>query len=170
MHASHVFVGLVATVSAIDIYGYRTDTHCKGSDRIVCQNANPGDCCVRASGDTFRAIGFEAIPTNWQITGTGYTGGDCKNIWHSEVSNGRQNMCCGGHGYSGGKYTFTSKKRSDFTAVVTTDACPTGGECTSVRRADLMELEGAKYNLANLDDALYTEMVSESGCEGSPLH
>lgn len=161
MYAPHVLVGLVAAVSAIDIYGYRNNEQCGGGDRIVCQNANPGDCCVRASGNVFRAIGFEAIPTNWQIVGSGYTGGECRNIWHSEVSNGRRNMCCGGYYYSGGRYVFASKKRSGIATDAIADACPADEGCTSVRKADLMELEGAKYNLADLDEALYNEMVSK---------
>lgn len=162
MHVSHVLLGFVATVSAIDVYGYRSNEKCGGNDRVVCVNVNPGVCCISATTDTYRAIGFSAIPTNWQIVGSGYTGGGCSNIWHSEVSNGRTDMCCGGHLYSGGKYSFASKKRSGITSDATTDACPAAGGCTSVRRADLMELEGAKYNLTDLDDALYTEMVSKN--------
>lgn len=166
MHASHVLIGLIATVSAIDIYGYRNNEKCGGTDRVVCTNVNPGTCCPRASGNTWRAIGFQAIPTNWQIVGSGYTGGDCKNIWHSEVSNGRQNMCCGGYNYSGGKYSFASKKRG-ITADSVTDACPAAeGGCTEVAKASLMELEGAKYNLTGLDEALYNEMVSKSNHRG----
>lgn len=69
-------------------------------------------------------------------------------------------MCCGGYSYSGGKYSFASKRRG-IAADATSNTCPADGGCTSVARASLMELEGAKYNLTGLDEALYKEMVSQ---------
>ncbi|KAK1974131.1 hypothetical protein LZ30DRAFT_741409 [Colletotrichum cereale] len=64
MYVSHFFVSLVATTSAIDILGYRNNEKCSGGDYISCQNANPGECCIRASGNVFRSIGFFSIPSN----------------------------------------------------------------------------------------------------------
>ncbi|KAL2876851.1 hypothetical protein SGCOL_007874 [Colletotrichum sp. CLE4] len=133
MYATQIFLGLIATVSAIDVYD---------------------DCCVRASGDVFRSIGFRAIPTNWNIVGRAHSGGDCKNLKYVTQSNGAENICCGGSNYSGGNYGFVSKKRSEGT-------CAAAEGCASVTRGDLMVFEnGPKFNMTGLDDALYTELVN----------
>lgn len=157
MHVSYIFFGLVATVSAIDIYGYRNNEKC-GGDYIVCQNANPNNCCVRASGDVFKSIQLRAIPTNWNIIGQAFSGGDCKNIKFVMQSGGRENICLGGSNYSGGNYVFAAtKKRSEGASEV----CSATGGCTSVQRADLMVFEnGSKYNITGLEDALYTELIT----------
>ncbi|KAK1672157.1 hypothetical protein BDP55DRAFT_718280 [Colletotrichum godetiae] len=152
MYATQIFLGLIATVSAIDVYGYRSNEKCSGNDYIVCRNVNPDDCYVRASGDVFRSIGFRAIPTNWNIIGRAHSGGDCKNLKYVTQSNGAENICCGGSNYSGGNYGFVSKKRSEGT-------CAAAGGCASVTRGDLVVFEnGPKFNMTGLDDALYTEL------------
>ncbi|KAI3528360.1 hypothetical protein CABS01_07561 [Colletotrichum abscissum] len=165
MYASKIFLGLIATVSAIDIYGYKNNEKCGGGDYIVCTNANPNDCCVRSSGDTFRSIGFRAIPTNWRIIGRAFSGGDCKNVKYVAQSNGAQNVCCGGSTYSGGNYVFASKKRDESATEDGTCAASAGG-CTSVAKGNLMVFEnGPKYNMTGLDDALYTELNGGSSDE-----
>lgn len=157
MYVSHLLLGLVATVSAIDIYGYTSNEKCGSGAHAVCVNANPGSCCVSASGDIFRSIGFRAIPTNWNIIGQAYNGGGCKNVKFTAQSQGSQNVCCGGSWYSGGNYKFTSSKRFQGAD----ESCPANQGCASVHRADLMMFEdGSKYNITGLDDILYTEMVS----------
>ncbi|KAK1625125.1 hypothetical protein BDP81DRAFT_409454 [Colletotrichum phormii] len=140
MYATHILLSLIATVSAIDVYGYRSNEKCSGNDYIVCRNVNPEVCCTRASGDVFKSIGFRAIPTNWNIYVT--------------QSNGAENICCGGSNYSGGNYGFVTKKRSDGT-------CAAAGGCASVARGDLTVFEnGPEFDMTGLDDALYTELVS----------
>ncbi|KAK1484635.1 hypothetical protein CTAM01_12879 [Colletotrichum tamarilloi] len=169
MYASKIFLGLIATVSAIDIYGYKNNEKCGGGDYIVCTNANPNDCCVRSSGDTFRSIGFRAIPTNWRIIGRAFSGGDCKNVKYVAQSNGAQNVCCGGSTYSGGNYVFASKKRDESATEDGTCAASAGG-CTSVAKGNLMVFEnGPKYNMTGLDDALYTELCPSSSWIETPL-
>ncbi|OHE92198.1 hypothetical protein CORC01_12492 [Colletotrichum orchidophilum] len=155
MNLSQIFLSLIATVSAIDVYGYRSNEKCSRGDYIVCTNVNPNDCCIRASGDVFRSIGFRAIPTNWNIVGRAHSGGDCKNLKYVTQSNGRENICCGGSNYSGGNYGFVSKKRSGDAEAT----CAATVGCSSVARGDLMVFEnGPKLNLTGLDDTLYTEL------------
>lgn len=152
MRVSHVLLGLIATVSAIDIRGFPADQHCKGT-YTACTNASPNDCCVSASGNVYGSIGFYAIPKNWNIITRAYNGGSCKNEKFSAQSEGRDTICLGGSAYSGGKYAFTQTKRSD-------DADAATGDC-NVRRPDLMVFEdGKKYNMTSLDNDLYTELVS----------
>lgn len=157
MHAPAIILGLAATVSAIDMYGSRSNEQCKGGDYIVCQNVNPNDCCIRASGNIFRSIGWRAIPTSWLISGNAYTGGDCSNIQYVAASNGADVLCAGGFNYSGGKYQVVGKKRS-----VIGDVCPAAGGCGSVKRGDVMAFaDGTTYDLTGLDDALQAEMLSK---------
>lgn len=157
IYASQILLGLAATVSAIDIYGHRDSSTCGGGGYAVCMNAAPDSCCVRASGDIYRSIQFRAIPTNWKIIGRAFNGGDCRNLYYVVQSQGRQNICLGNGGYSGGNYGFANRKRSEGAD----EACPATGGCASVQEADLIVFEnGSSYNLTNLDDGLYTEMVS----------
>ncbi|UQC87439.1 uncharacterized protein CLUP02_12944 [Colletotrichum lupini] len=154
MYAAKIFLGLIATVSAIDIYGYRSNEKCSGNDYIVCTNANPNDCCVRASA---------------LIIGRAFSGGDCKNVKYVAQSNGAQNVCCGGSSYSGGNYVFASKKRDESASEGDTCAASAGG-CTSVAKGNLMVFEnGPKYNMTGLDDALYTELCPSSSWIKTPL-
>lgn len=158
MQLSHIFLGLIATVSAIDMYGYRDSDTC-GGGYIVCTNANPGDCCIFASGEIFRSIQWRAIPTDWQIIGVAFGGFACQNVKFSVPSIGRENICAGGNLYSGGNYQFASRKRSEDA----NEACPATGGCANVKRGDLMVFEdGPSYNLTDLDDVLYTELVNAS--------
>lgn len=165
MHATFlVLAGLAASASAIDILGYRGNNQCRGDDYIACNNANPGDCCIRASGDIYHAIGFRAIPRDWRINGVGYQGGDCRNVHYVAASNGADFVCAGGAAYSGGKYEFASKRRAlgfAAAAAAAADACPASGTCGAVKRADLLSLTGVKYDLAAMDEDLYDEMVSD---------
>ncbi|KAH9900081.1 hypothetical protein F4778DRAFT_771388 [Xylariomycetidae sp. FL2044] len=160
---SSIIPGLVATtVSAIDIYGYRNDIHCSGGDRIWCQNANPNDCCVRSSGNVFRAIGIEAIPTDWAIIGQAFTGGDCRNVRFVVQSLARRTICLGNDYYSGGNYKFASlKERSEAcpASASSGDGDGDGDGCAAVHRGNFMEFEdGSSYNMTDLDDALYAEL------------
>lgn len=157
MHASYILLGLAATISAIDIYGYTGSSTCGSGNYAVCTNAAPDSCCPRASGDIYRSIEFRAIPTNWNIIGRAFNGGDCRNLYYVVQSQGRQNICLGNGGYSGGNYGFANRKRSEGTD----ETCPATGGCTSVQKADLIVFQsGPSYNLTDLDDGLYTEMVS----------
>lgn len=151
MHFSHILLGLVGTASAIDIYAYRSNEQCKGSDHLVCYGKNPGDCCAGADGNAYRAIGVRAIPTDWNIIGRGHRDGRCGAVRYAAASNGRTDVCAGGNYYSGGSYIFTGKKlkRSDVTTQSGGEAC----------KADIMVLgDDTKYDLTKLDDAQYREL------------
>ncbi|KAF7531060.1 hypothetical protein G7054_g9229 [Neopestalotiopsis clavispora] len=158
MQISHILVGLVATVSAVDIYGYRSNEKCAGGDYIVATGVNPDSCSVSASGNVYRSISIRAIPTNWNIIGRAFTGGGCKNLKFAAQSSGRTDICLGGDNYSGGNYGFATKKRS----VAAGETCAATGGCVA-KRGDLMVFEnGPKYNMTSLDDDLYNELVSTS--------
>lgn len=149
MHFSHILVGFAATVSAVDVYGYRGNDKCDDGNYIVATNANPGVCAVSGSGDVFRSVAIRAIPTDWHINGIGYHGNACDgDIRRVGTSNGSPDICNGGDWYSGAKYEFASKKRR---SVVTDE---------SVQKGSAMVFENSvSYDLTGLDDALYTEMV-----------
>ncbi|KAF3011845.1 hypothetical protein E8E14_003921 [Neopestalotiopsis sp. 37M] len=154
MQISHILIGLVGTVSAIDIYGYRSNEKCSGGDHIVFTNINPDDCAISASGNVFRSIGIRAIPTQWNIIGRAFTGGGCKNLKFVAQSLGRTDICLGGDNYSGGNYGFTNQKRF----VGANETCPATGGCDTTR-GDLMVFEnGPEYNMTSLDDDLYNEL------------
>lgn len=161
MQFSHIFLGLIATVSAIDIYGHRDSEKCDGGGVVVCTNANPNDCCVRASGDAYRAIQWRAIPPAWNVIGQAFSGGDCNHVKLTVGSNGRENICAGGSTYSGGNYIFGSRKRGEDANVANEVRSAEGG-CV-VKRGDLLQFEdGHNYNLTDLDDGLYNELVISS--------
>lgn len=165
MHASAIVLGLAATVSAIDMYGYRSNEQCKGNDFTFHANVNPGDCAVYASGNIYRSIGWRAIPTDWRINGNAYTGTGCGNIRYTASSNGAQNICAGGWNYSGGKYEFAGKKRA-----AAPDAGTAAAEgCQRIHRSDaIVFADGTRYNLTSLDDADHAEMVCTSCYRTSP--
>lgn len=157
MHFSHIFLGLAATASAIDVYGYRSNEQCKGGDYIVYRNANPNDCVISASGNVYRSIQIRAIPNTWNVRGQAFVGGQCSNVRFRVDSNGNENICLGGNNYSGGNYVFASKKLSEGS---TEQACLAGNGCGSTARAGLLVFEdGSVYDLTALPDSLYYELV-----------
>ncbi|KAK8108902.1 hypothetical protein PG984_014703 [Apiospora sp. TS-2023a] len=161
MHSVQILLGLLATsASAIDIYGYKNNDKCNGNNYVVSTNVNPDVCAVTASGNVYRSISFRAIPTNWNIIGRAFNGGDCKNINYVVQSSGRTDICLGGNDYSGGSYGFANKKRSAKEGVAEEACSAVEAEgCASVAKADKMVFEnGPQYNLVDLDEALYTEL------------
>ncbi|KAK4207822.1 hypothetical protein QBC37DRAFT_405828 [Rhypophila decipiens] len=157
MHFSPILLSLVATASAIDIYAYRSNEQCKGTDYLMCTNRNPGDCCAGANGNAYRAIGVRAIPSSWNIIGRGHRDAYCGPVRYAAASNGATDVCAGGNYYSGGSYIFAGKKhkRSGNSADVSTRS--SGEAC----KADLVVLgDDTKYDLTKLDDAQYAELLA----------
>ncbi|KAI0199474.1 hypothetical protein F4808DRAFT_461795 [Astrocystis sublimbata] len=158
MQISHVLLGLVATASAVDIYAYRSNIQCKGNDRIICQNIGPDECCSK--GAVFRAFGFEAIPSEWQIICRAYNGGQCNGLVFAAQSNSRRDICLGNGQYTGANYAFTNKKRS---VGDETEEDPAASSCKTMKKFDRIEFgNGINYNITGIDDAHYEEMVSNS--------
>ena len=146
MHCYQIILGLVATVSAIDGYFHLGD-NCDGP-WVRCTNMNPGFCCG-GGGTIGNSVGYRGIPTDWVIRGRGYNGNGCGVEIRSGVARNTNFLCLpGGNGdYTGTRYEFTSKKRSEATEV-------------GVHKADLLGLgDGTTFNIADLDDDALNTLV-----------
>lgn len=150
MHTFSVLLGLVAAVSAVDIYGYASDEKC-GGGYIVCTGVNPNACCPWSGpGGVYQSIGMRAIPSDWNIIATAFNGGDCTDPLFTIQSAGRDNICLGGNHYSGGSYDFPVSGRSEEPPR----------NCTPARADTMVTDNGVQYNLTSMEDGNYLELVS----------
>jgi hypothetical protein len=153
MHFFQVLItlGSVASVSAIDGYLHWLNA-CTGS-HIICRDLQPERCCNsgRAS-DSFGGIAFRAIPTDWRVVGEAHYTWDCTGS--SAAASGAPNICHSIKGwvgsYGAAKYYFPGKKRRDETG---------DSACTPVRPNAIGLANGTQYDLGDLPDASFYQMV-----------
>ncbi|KAK7989908.1 hypothetical protein PG989_010223 [Apiospora arundinis] len=160
MYPQILFLGLAAnTVSAIDGY-FHLGGNCDGP-ATVCRDMNPGFCCTTGGANT---IGYRGIPTDWTISAEGMSGGGCTNFGVRNTASNTNFLCLtpapGGGPFTGTRYEFGSKKRAESPL-----ACPGGADnsnskpCVSTQKADELVLaDGARYNIAALEDDVVHEM------------
>jgi hypothetical protein len=141
-----VFLSLLGNVTAIDIW-----LRWASGGNVLCSGIAPDTCCgvVGNSGSPFKGIDFQAIPSNWNIGVRGHRGPQC-GVWGDyQLSSGRGNVVLENGPFGGGGYGFVSSKRSEgvngFTEVV--------------RPSILTLADGVQYNVTELDDASFAEMV-----------
>ena len=157
-----ILLGLVATVSAIDSY-FHLGENCDGP-AIVCTGLNPDVCCTASASNS---VGYRGIPLDWSISTTAFTGGGCTNYGNRGSASGSNFICmprcCGNAGYSGTKYRFGSKKRSEIEGEALTGTEEEEEEdkpCTSSQKANqLVLVDGTKYDIVDLDDDNLNQLV-----------
>jgi hypothetical protein len=145
-----VFLGFVASASAVDIWlGWKD-----GKNSIHCPNMNPNQCCG-ASQSSFTSIDFREIPTNWDLSLRCHRGPQCGTVDHIESSRGRKNVRINSGGpWGGAGYGFNSQrsKRAEEVCVET--------GCTETMRPSILSFaDGVHYNLTEMDDASFSQMV-----------
>lgn len=145
MRFSSVFFGLVASVSAVDIWLW-SENECSGVG-VGCRNIDYNVCCV-ANGINVGYYGF--------LTGVrmkGFSGGGCNNLAGELDNNGQINVCMlvvSRESYTGAGYYAPGSKRS------VNETCD-----YSVKPDTLVAAGGAtKYDIVGLDDAKVDELVS----------
>ncbi|KAI1843954.1 hypothetical protein JX265_013430 [Neoarthrinium moseri] len=154
MLISQILLGLVATVSAIDIRLYTNGNNCGGAN-FFSQNANPDFCCSGVDINVYPSVGFHAIPTDWVLQCHGHANGRCNDLRQVLTARNTQDVCLTSGPFSGGGYGFTSRKRLNGA----TEACATTEGCTKHVKPDMLELEdGTLYRIAGIDDASLTEL------------
>lgn len=159
MLPQHVLAGLglaATSVSAIDLRFF-SNNNCGGKTWLACNNWNPGPCCYTSNQEYSVGGGFFAIPTSWSIVCQLWTTTGCSSgpLRATGLNNGRDTVCYtapvdGQRGFAEGlSYYFNGKKRE-----VTQDP-------TKCQRANILHLDdGSEYDLADLDDAAYNDLVS----------
>lgn len=148
---SQVFLSLVASVSAIDIWLNWSATDCHGQNSIKCADINPDTCCTvnGVTGSPFGSLHFKEIPAHWNIDCRGHQGTNCGRVIERVNSNGRTDVCLGHGSLGGGGYGFANKRG------ITTDI-----KCRDIVKPNVVAFaDGTQYNLAELDDASFDEMV-----------
>jgi hypothetical protein len=84
-----IIVLLFAAVAhAIDITLFR-GMGCGGGEGLVCTGMNPDQCCTSEYGESYRSIGFFAIPHEWEVWIEGYRGGSCQQLAALDLVIGR---------------------------------------------------------------------------------
>ena len=146
---SYLLLGLAATAAAIDIrFRYGDTTGNCGGDYVACVNANPNFCCT--SNDRYSGtVTFNAVPSDWTLTGSGYRGRGCEVRQFQAIGRG-QDFCLGhvGPSYSGAFYVFGAAKRAE------------NQECEGEQRVNQLGLEdGTIYDIGDLSDDEIDEMV-----------
>ncbi|KEY64194.1 hypothetical protein S7711_03484 [Stachybotrys chartarum IBT 7711] len=146
MRSLSVFLGLIASASAIDLYLGWTS----GSNYILCQRWSPDRCCSTSqSGSPFTSIDFREIPTNWDVSVRVHRGSQCGAVVESQASNGRTNIRIRGGNYGGAGYGFLSRRSENDENV----------DAETVRPSAVVFADGPRYNLTELDDASFAEML-----------
>lgn len=157
-HQILVAISLAATsVSAIDLRFF-SNNNCRSKTWLACNNWNPGQCCYSGNEEYSIGGGFFAVPTGWSIVCQLWTTGGCDAtgpLRATSLSYARESICftapvSGQRGYAEGlSYYFNGKKRA------------VDGASTECQRANTLRLEdGSEYDLAELSDAAYHDMVS----------
>lgn len=147
MHFTSIIFGLIASVSAIDIY-FHNSGDCSGA-AAVCSNANPNFCCTGNSP----TVAYRGVPTNWNIDALGFSNGGCGSPkWTAQLRG--QNWVCmtvnSRPNYTGSYYYFAGRKRAADTTCE-----------GSVAPDTLVLADGVtKYDIAGLDEARVEELVS----------
>ena len=138
---------------------------------------NPNVCCYAQEHGW--GVGFHAIPTSWRLDLTAFAYGGCNQVIDSETGySGRTDVCLAcklcipilcqlfqdieltwslvvtsSAIYSGGRYSFSSRKRR---AV---DTCAARSDCVT-QKPDLLALEdGKQYDISQLDDSLLKPLI-----------
>jgi hypothetical protein len=142
-----LILGLAASVNAIDLYlGWRG-----GSNYVACRNINPNVCCSTAAGGSpFNSLDFREIPRNWNIQCRGHRGPQCGSLAEVKQSNGATAVSLFNSDFGGSGYGFVSKRSTDDAVVET------------VRPSLLVFGDGAQYDLSELTESSYDEMVCAS--------
>ena len=150
-----VFFSLLGSTAAVDIWL----SWFSGGTSVHCVGMNPDKCCgISGSSDSpFWGVSFQAIPPEWNLWVRGHAGPLCGAIVESATSRGRQNVDMGQGPFGGGGYSFVPwTKRSESEGDLEFN-------CTEVVRPSVMTLpDGVQYNIAELDDAAFAEMVRVS--------
>ena len=144
-----VFLSLLGSVAAIDIW-----LRWESGGNVHCSGIAPDHCCgvLGRSDSPFKGIDFQAIPSDWNLVVRGHRGPQCGVIGQSDTSRGRGNVVLENGPFGGGGYGFASLKRSEG-----------AGGCTEVVRPSVLTLtDGVRYNVTELDDASFAEMVRVS--------
>lgn len=147
------------SVSAIDLRFFNQN-NCARNYWVACNNANPGYCCYNSDEDYTISAGLFAIPTEWSIVSQWWAQTGCSSgpLKATTLNYKKDHVCWGAsvseqrgwvHGLS---YYFNGGKRE-------VKARPTEG----CQRANTLHLDdGSEYDLTNLSNATYSEVVS--GC------
>jgi hypothetical protein len=160
MFPQHILAVLslaVASVSAIDLRFFNQN-NCGRNVWVACNNANPGFCCYSTNEDYTVSAGLFAIPTDWSIIGqwwdqTGCSSGQLK---ATTLNYQKDHVCLGApvsgqHWVHGLSYQFNGRKRE-------VKARSAEGPC---QRANILHLEdGSEYDLTDISNATYSEVVS----------
>jgi hypothetical protein len=145
-----------ASVSAIDLRFFNQN-NCGRNYWVSCNSANPGYCCFTTNEDYTISAGLFAIPRDWSLVcqwwdQTGCSSGQLK---ATNLNYGADYVCkgtpvSGQHWVHGLSYQFNGRKRE-------LKADPTEG----CQRANTLHLDdGSEYDLTNMSNATYSEVVS----------
>lgn len=155
-------LSLVAGVSAIDIWLNLSALDCKGKNSLHCANVGSNQCCGVPSM-RFGSLHFKEIPTEWNLEVRGHDvsreNNGCGTMIARWSSNGETDVCVGAQkiddtssvirNYGGGGYGFIGKRSEQ------------ASDCQDpVRPSTLIFEDGVKYNLTDLDDSTFHELVS----------
>lgn len=110
MQLPTILLGLIATVSAIDISFYFGEG-CSGNG-IVCRNASPNMCCGGA-GINYTSIGFSGIPPDWRTRCKVWGPGGCSSFPIRTLTPRSDFVCFEGGGYYSASYDLALVERSD---------------------------------------------------------
>ncbi|TEA10529.1 hypothetical protein C8034_v009556 [Colletotrichum sidae] len=152
MHYPQILLGLVASVSAIDIY-LHVAGGCDGNS-VMCSNMPPNMCCGGSGVDIFPTVGFRGIPYEWNLECRGHSGGNCNNLREVQPARNTNFVCLYSGGFSGGGYGFAAAKRDGE------DGTCAAGSCAFQQKPDTLLMEdGGKYDLTQLEGAAFTELM-----------
>jgi hypothetical protein len=124
-----------------------------GKNSIHCLNMRPNQWCG-TSVSPFTSIDLREIPTNWDILVQCHRGPQCGRVNRIESSRGRDNVRvdrggpCGGAGYA------VNSRRTKRAEEGCAEAC-----AETMRPSILSFADGVHYNLTEIDDAPFSQMV-----------
>lgn len=147
-----VFFGLISSTAAVDLYL----RFYKGAD-LICVGLDPETCCGVSGfkSDPFWSMDFQVIPADWNLRLRGHAGPLCGNVVDTTTTRGATSLVLTHGPFTGGGYSFApagtkrSESEGDYNSTL-----------TKVARPNLVTLsDGVQYNLRDLDDASFAEMV-----------
>ncbi|CZS75084.1 unnamed protein product [Fusarium graminearum] len=155
MHFSSLLLTLIATISAIDIKGWTSDS-CQGSFRAYI-GINPRLCCIFSEtlSSGRYSVSINAIPTSWRIGAEARTGGAYRYIRTlASPASGRKDIYmrytnC--RDRIGGYYYFPTLKRA------VNKSCPIeqpeGRKCEASVKPNALGLkDGTIYDITGLTE------------------
>ncbi|KAH7041417.1 uncharacterized protein B0I36DRAFT_392399 [Microdochium trichocladiopsis] len=166
MHVTFPALMAVATLAsraaAVDV-GLMVDQNCAGV-AVFCTGVNPNTCC--ADGRDFWGAKLQYIPKEWNLELRAHRRDSslCGPIVEIGESRGSVAMCrpSASKQVTGSGYSFRNWKRED--EVAETVGADTNGPC---QRPDLLRLgDGTEYNLTELSDEQYNEVLEVSIADG----